>query len=83
MKTISTTELRSKTGSLVRSLENGQPVGLTHRGHKLAQIFPVRHTNGISRNDPLNQFHRHANVKAKPLSDREMDRMIRYIEPPQ
>jgi antitoxin (DNA-binding transcriptional repressor) of toxin-antitoxin stability system len=76
MKTISTIELRSKTRSLVRSLENGEAVGLTHRGHRLAQIFPVRHTNGISSNDPLYQFHRHANVKAKPLSDREMDRMI-------
>jgi antitoxin (DNA-binding transcriptional repressor) of toxin-antitoxin stability system len=76
MKTISTTELRSKTRSLVRSLENGKAVGLTHRGQKLAQIFPVRHTNGVSRNDPLYQFHCHANVKAKPLSNREMDRMI-------
>jgi hypothetical protein len=26
----------------------GKAVGLTHRGHKLAQIFPVRHTNGIN-----------------------------------
>ena len=76
MKTISTTELRSKTRSLVRSLENGKAVGLTHRGHKLAQIFPVRHTNGISANDPLYRVHRHASVKAKPLSDREMDRLI-------
>ena len=76
MKTISTTELRSNTRSLVRSLENGKAVGLTHRGHKLAQIFPVRPTNGISASDPLYRFHRHANRKAKPLSDREMDRMI-------
>ena len=76
MKTISTTELRSKTRLLVRSLENGMAVGLTPRGHKSAQIFPVRHTNGISCNDPLYQFHRPASVKAKPLSDREMDRVI-------
>lgn len=76
MKTISTTELRSKTRSLVRSLENGKAVGLTHRGHILARIFPVRQANGIDANDPLDQFHRHASVKAKPLSDREMDRMI-------
>ena len=76
MKTTSTTELRSKTRSLVRSLENGKAVGLTHRGRKLAQIFPVHHTNAIKTSDPLYQFHRHANVKAKPLSDREMDRMI-------
>jgi antitoxin (DNA-binding transcriptional repressor) of toxin-antitoxin stability system len=76
MNTISTTELRSKARSLVRSLENGKAVGLTHRGHKLAQIVPVRHPNGISSNDPLYQFHHHANHKAKPLSDREMDRMI-------
>ena len=40
------------------------------------QIVPVRHTNGIRSNDPLYQFHHHANLKAKPLSDREMDRMI-------
>ena len=76
MKTISTSELRSKTRSLVRSLENGKAVGLTHRGHKLAQIFPVRHTNGISANDPLYRFHRHADPNAKPLSDRKMDRII-------
>jgi antitoxin (DNA-binding transcriptional repressor) of toxin-antitoxin stability system len=67
MKTISTTELRSKTRLLVRSLENGRAVGLTHRGHKLAQIFPVRQPNGIGSDDPLYQFHRNANVKAKPL----------------
>jgi hypothetical protein len=36
----------------------------------------VQHTNGVNANDPLYQFHRHASVKAKPLSDREMDRMI-------
>ena len=41
-----------------------------------SQIFPVQHTNGINANDPLYQFHRHASVKAKPLSDREMDRII-------
>ena len=76
MNTISTTELRSKARSLVRSLENGKAVGLTHRGHKLAQIVPVRHPNGIRSDDPLYQFHHHANLKAKPLSDREMDRMI-------
>jgi antitoxin (DNA-binding transcriptional repressor) of toxin-antitoxin stability system len=76
MKTISTTELRPKTRSLVRSLENGKTVGLTHRGHKLAQIFPVRRPDGINAGDLLYQFHRHANVKAKPLSDREMDLVI-------
>jgi antitoxin (DNA-binding transcriptional repressor) of toxin-antitoxin stability system len=76
MKTISTSELRSKTRSLVRTLENGKPVGLTYRGHKLASIFPVRQTNGINANDPLYRFHRHANSKARPLSDREMDRIV-------
>jgi antitoxin (DNA-binding transcriptional repressor) of toxin-antitoxin stability system len=76
MKTISTSELRSKTRSLVRSLANGEAVGLTHRGQKLAQIFPVRHSNGITASDPLYRFHHHAHAKAKPLTDREMDRMI-------
>jgi antitoxin (DNA-binding transcriptional repressor) of toxin-antitoxin stability system len=76
VKTISTSELRSKTRLLVRALENGKPVGLTHRGHKLASIYPVRQANGISANDPLYRFHRHASLKAKPLSDREMDRII-------
>jgi antitoxin (DNA-binding transcriptional repressor) of toxin-antitoxin stability system len=76
VKTISTTELRSKTRALVRSLENGNAVGLTHRGRKLAQIYPLRKTNGISADDPLYQFHRHASKKAKPLSDREIDEII-------
>ena len=76
MKTISTTELRSKTSSLVRSLQSGKAIGLTHRGHKLAQIFPVRHSNGISSSDPLYRFHRYATIKAKPLSDWEMDQII-------
>lgn len=76
MKTISTSELRSKTRSLVRALEKGKPVGLTYHGQKLAGIFPVRQTNGIKTDDPLYRFHDHADSKAKPLSDRSMDRMI-------
>ena len=76
MRTISTSELRSKTGSLVRTLANGKPVGLTHRGQKLASIFQVGQTNRISANDPLYRFHLHTNAKAKPLSDREMDRIV-------
>src|SRR5262245_5919677 len=76
MKTISTSELRSKTRSLVRTLENGKPVELTHRGQRLASIFPVRQTNGIRADDPLYRFHRKATSKAKPLSDREMDQIM-------
>ena len=78
MKTISTSELRSKTRSLVRTLENGKAVGLTHRGHRLASIFPVRQIRlrRTNASDPLYRFHRHADSKAKPLSDREMDRVI-------
>jgi antitoxin (DNA-binding transcriptional repressor) of toxin-antitoxin stability system len=76
MKTISTSELRSKTRGLVRSLENGEAVGLTYRGRKLAQIFPVRQTNGISVSDPLYRFHRHARRQAKPLTDRDMDQLV-------
>lgn len=76
MKTISTSELRSKTRTLVRTLENGKSVKLTHRGHRLAQILPVRQTNGIRTNDPLYRFHRHADAKAKPLNDREIDRLV-------
>jgi antitoxin (DNA-binding transcriptional repressor) of toxin-antitoxin stability system len=76
VKTISTTELRSKTRALVRSLENGEAVGLTYRGHKLAQISPVRQTNGISVSDPLYRFHHHAQRRAKPLTDRDMNRLV-------
>ena len=76
MKTISTSELRSKTRALVRSLENGEAVGLTYRGHKLARIYPVRQTNGIGARDPLYRFHRHAHRQAKPLTDRDMDRLV-------
>jgi antitoxin (DNA-binding transcriptional repressor) of toxin-antitoxin stability system len=76
MKTISASELRSKTSSLVRALENGRAVGLTYRGHKLAHIVPVRRVNGISAEDPLYQLHKHADRRASPLDDRTMDRMI-------
>ena len=32
--------------------------------------------NGINASDPLYQFHRHADVKAKPLLDRDLDGVI-------
>jgi antitoxin (DNA-binding transcriptional repressor) of toxin-antitoxin stability system len=76
MKTISASELRSKASSLVRALESGRAVGLTDRGHKLAQIVPVRRLNGISADDRFYQFHRHADRHASPLDDRMMDRMV-------
>jgi len=76
VKTISASELRSKAGSLVRALENGKAVGLTYRGHKLAQIVPVRQMNGINANDPLYAFHRHADGHAPALDDRTIDRVI-------
>jgi len=76
MRTISASELRSKARSLVRALESGRAVGLTYRGHKLAQIVPVRRINGISADDPLYQFHCHADSHASPLDDRTMDRMV-------
>jgi antitoxin (DNA-binding transcriptional repressor) of toxin-antitoxin stability system len=76
VKSISTTELRSKTRALVRSLENGNAIGLTHRGRRLAKIYPVRQANGLKASDPLYQLHRHASKKAKPLSDRSIDRII-------
>jgi len=76
MKTISASELRSKARSLVRALESGRAVGLTYRGHKLAQIVPVRQTNGISADDPLYQFHFHADSHARPMDDRIMDRLV-------
>ncbi|MBM3837414.1 MAG: hypothetical protein FJ398_05555 [Verrucomicrobia bacterium] len=76
MKTISISELRSKTRTLVRALENGKSVGLTNHGRKLAQILPVRLSHGISATDPLYRFHRHADAKAKPLTDREIDRFV-------
>jgi len=57
-------------------LESGKPVGLTHRGQRLASIFPVRQTNGISSDDPLYQFHRYATAKATRLSDRDIDRIV-------
>jgi len=76
MKTITTSELRTKTRSLVRSLENGKAVGLTYRGHRLARIYPERQTNGINVSDPLYRFHCHAQRQAKPLTDRDMDQLV-------
>ena len=76
MKTISTSELRSQTRSLVRTLENGKTVSLIHRGHRLAQIWPLKSANGIGANDPFYRFPRVADKSAKPLTDREIDRLI-------
>jgi antitoxin (DNA-binding transcriptional repressor) of toxin-antitoxin stability system len=76
MKTISTSQLRSRTRSLVRTLEGGKAVSLTHRGHKLASIWPHKLNNGGSANDPLYRFHRRADKLAKPLTDREIDRLV-------
>jgi antitoxin (DNA-binding transcriptional repressor) of toxin-antitoxin stability system len=76
MKTISASELRSKMRPLVRALENGQVVGLTYRGHKLADILPIRKDSGVCATDPLYCFHQHADQGAKPLDDREIDRLV-------
>jgi antitoxin (DNA-binding transcriptional repressor) of toxin-antitoxin stability system len=76
MKTISTTELRSRTRSLVRTLENGKTVSLIHRGQRLAQIWPLKSKNGIPADDPFYRFPRVADESAKPLTDREIDRIV-------
>ena len=76
MKTISTSQLRSRTRSLVRTLEKGTAVSLTYRGQKLAHISPVKVKNGVGENDPLYRFHRLANKLAKPLIDRQIDRLV-------
>jgi antitoxin (DNA-binding transcriptional repressor) of toxin-antitoxin stability system len=76
VKTISTSELSSKTKSLVRALENGKPVGLTHGGHRLASILPVRRVRRISAKDPIYHLHLHASAKAEALSDRDIDRIV-------
>lgn len=76
MKTISTSQLCSRTRSLVHALEKGRTVALTYRGHKLANIWPLKLKNGIAANDPLHRFHRLANKMAKPLTDRQMDQLV-------
>ncbi|MDE3066440.1 MAG: hypothetical protein KGJ60_02715 [Verrucomicrobiota bacterium] len=76
MKTISTWQLRSQTRSLVRTLENGKAVSLIHRGHRLAQIWPLKSINGVRADDPLYRFPRLAEKMAKPLTDREIDRLV-------
>lgn len=76
MKTISTSELRSRTRSLVRTLAGGASVSLTYRGQKLAGIFPLKSKNGIEADDPLYRFHRLAAKGAKSLTDREIDRLV-------
>jgi antitoxin (DNA-binding transcriptional repressor) of toxin-antitoxin stability system len=73
MRTISTSRLRSRTRSLVRALENGTSVSLTYRGHKLANIRPLKLNNGVRGDDPLYRFHRFANKSAKPLTDLQID----------
>jgi antitoxin (DNA-binding transcriptional repressor) of toxin-antitoxin stability system len=76
VKTISTSQLRSRTRSLVRTLENGRAVSLTYRGHKLANIWPLNLKSRVRADDPLYRFHRLANQLAEPLTDRQMDRLV-------
>lgn len=76
MKTISTSELRSRTSSLVRTLERGKTVVLTCRGQKLAQILPLKSSNGVEADDLLYNFHHLADKRAKPLTDREIDSLV-------
>jgi hypothetical protein len=60
----------------VRTLENGTTVSLTYRGRKLANIWPLKLGNGASADDPLYRFHLLANKFAKPLTDRQIDRLV-------
>jgi antitoxin (DNA-binding transcriptional repressor) of toxin-antitoxin stability system len=76
MKTISTSELRSQTRSLVRTLAGGKSVSLTYRGKKLAKIWPLKSQNGIRADDPLYRLHHLADKSVKPLTDREIDRIV-------
>ena len=76
MKTISTSQLRSQTRSLVRTLAGGKSVSLTYRGHKLAKIWPLKLKNGVGADDPFYRFPRVADKSAKPLTDREIDRLV-------
>jgi len=76
MKTISTSQLRSRTRSLVRTLAGGKSVSLTYRGHKLANIWPLKFPNGIKADDPFYCFPGMADKSAKPLTDREIDRIV-------
>jgi antitoxin (DNA-binding transcriptional repressor) of toxin-antitoxin stability system len=76
MKTISTSQLRSRTRSLVRTLADGKSVSLTYRGRQLAKIWPVKLPNGAGADDSLYHFHQVADRLAKPLTDREIDRLV-------
>jgi antitoxin (DNA-binding transcriptional repressor) of toxin-antitoxin stability system len=76
VKTISTSQLRSQTRSLVRTLSDGKSVSLTYRGQRLAKIWPVKLTNGVSADDPLYQFHHLADKQSQPLTDRDIDRLV-------
>jgi antitoxin (DNA-binding transcriptional repressor) of toxin-antitoxin stability system len=76
MKTISTSQLRSQTRTLVRTLVGGKSVSLTYRGHKVANIWPLKSENGVRDDDPLYRFHHWADRFAKPLNDREIDLLI-------
>jgi antitoxin (DNA-binding transcriptional repressor) of toxin-antitoxin stability system len=76
VKTISTSQLRSRTRSLVRALENGTAVSLTYRGQKLANIWPLKSKNGVRADDPLYRLHHSADKTEKPLTDRQMDRLL-------
>jgi len=60
----------------VRTLEKGASVSLTHRGQKVANIWPLKSKNGAGADDPLYRFHLLADKSAKPLTDRQIERLV-------
>ena len=60
----------------MRTLTGGKTVSLTYRGHQLANIWPLKLKNGVGADDPLYQLHRLAEKSAKPLTDRDIDRLV-------
>ncbi len=60
----------------MRALEKGATVSLTYRGRKLASIWPLKLKNGARADDPLYRLHHLADKFAKPLTDRQIDRIV-------
>jgi hypothetical protein len=75
MKTISMLEFRRNSDRVIQSALVGERMLLTYRGKPMFRLEPcVQSEPGCE--DPFYRLADHADANAKPLSNREIDRVV-------
>ncbi len=76
VKTITMHQLRQNSGDVVNQLRKGVRLLLTYRGKPLARLEPVGKKPEIREDDPLYHLHLHADPNLKPLTNKEIDKIL-------